>query len=737
MRRIAFTILLFISLTNLFSQSNSFIRGVDISFTPQIEDLGGKYKLNGVTKDVLDIFKESGVNYVRLRLWHTPNDPKDPQHIYCGLQKTLAYAKRIKAKGFKFLLDIHYSDWWADPGKQTKPAAWTNLSFDVLKDSVYSYTKNVITQLKNQNTLPDMVQVGNEITNGMLWPDGRNNTSAGWTAFGELLKKGIAGVKDAAGVSSIKIMIHIDKGGNNSTSRWFFDNLIAQGVQFDVIGQSYYPWWHGTLTDLKNNLNDLAVRYNKEIVVAETAYPMNSQYLNDGMSNVSFDPTKLPAGYPVTVKGQKDFVIAVAKIVKETNNKKGIGFFYWEPAYISVPPIGSSWEYYTTFDPLTGEALNSLAAFQNLDSLKSVNIKIRVNTSTLGDTLKNNGFVQVRGEVSGISSSILPSGDAIKWDAASQLICKNVDGDNWEYDFKMYPADQLQFYFWTGQNKNTPTYRNLGWEGPVFPYDGSTINARLFTAGLEDSIMDIQYINRLGDKVPQYWIPIQSKKDSVGILFRVNVAELAKKGLFDSAINSVTVRGDQVNSSGTLSWDSNKLILRREEISVADGSFWSGVLYFPKSKIKAGTQIKYKFYVEKSKFGNWESGIADRIFSFSTKDSTLAWKFFNDKNVLTGIESERETLPSEYSLSQNYPNPFNPETTISYKVQAASKVSLKVFDLLGREVATLVDEYKQAGNYSVTFNVETSYMASLPSGVYFYQLRADNFIATKKLVMMK
>ncbi|MDP3581552.1 MAG: T9SS type A sorting domain-containing protein, partial [Ignavibacteria bacterium] len=282
------------------------------------------------------------------------------------------------------------------------------------------------------------------------------------------------------------------------------------------------------------------------------------------------------------------------------------------------------------------------------------------------------------------------------------------------------------------------TYLRLGWEGAVTPYTGSKENMRILIAGTKDTTLQLQYFNSSNSQsVMQYWTPIESKNDSVGILFRVNVAELTKKGLFDPSVNSVAVRGDQVNSSGTLSWDSNKLILKREEISVADGSFLSGVIYFPKSKIKTGTQIKYKFYVEKSKFGNWESGIADRIFSFPTKDSTLAWKFFNDKNVLTGIESDKETLPSEYSLSQTYPNPFNPETTISYKVQAASKVSLKVFDLLGREVATLVDEYKQAGNYSVTFNVETSYMASLPSGVYFYQLRADNFIATKKLVMMK
>jgi arabinogalactan endo-1,4-beta-galactosidase len=200
------------------SSTDSFIRGVDISFTPQIEDLGGKYTLNGVEKDVLDIFKENGANYVRLRLWHTPTDG------YCGLAQTLAYAARVKAKGFKFLLDFHYSDWWADPGKQNKPAAWVGISFVALKESVYTYTRNVIAAMKDQNTLPDMVQIGNEITSGMLWNDGRvgggYDTPQQWANLGDLVKEGIRGAREAAADTAMRIMIHIDRGGNNTGARW-------------------------------------------------------------------------------------------------------------------------------------------------------------------------------------------------------------------------------------------------------------------------------------------------------------------------------------------------------------------------------------------------------------------------------------------------------------------------------------------------------------------------------------
>ena len=184
--------------------NDNYIRGADISTAPQIINAGGTWKLNGVPEDVLDIFKNNGANYVRLRIWY------NPQGGYCGLDSTLAFALKVKAKGFKFLLDFHYSDTWADPSHQTKPAAWNNLAFLVLKDSVYAYTKRVITALKNQNTIPDMVQVGNEITNGMLWPDGKISSS-GWANFATLLKAGDSGCKRCR---------RYDKNNDSYRPRW-------------------------------------------------------------------------------------------------------------------------------------------------------------------------------------------------------------------------------------------------------------------------------------------------------------------------------------------------------------------------------------------------------------------------------------------------------------------------------------------------------------------------------------
>ena len=183
-------------------------------------------------------------------------------------------ALRIKAANMKFLLDFHYSDTWADPGKQLKPAAWRNLGFEQSKVAIYNFTKKVITELKNQGTTPDMVQIGNEINHGMIWPD------AGFSqpdTLASLIKAGITAVKEVS--PSTQIMIHIACGGQNEESRNFIDNMLSRNVQFDIIGESYYPQWHGSLEQLESNLNDLAKRYKQDVVVVE--YTQRKKEVND------------------------------------------------------------------------------------------------------------------------------------------------------------------------------------------------------------------------------------------------------------------------------------------------------------------------------------------------------------------------------------------------------------------------------------------------------------------------
>ena len=240
--------------------------GADISFLPEIEARGTKFSDNGKEKDAVSLLRDHGFNYIRLRVFVNPENEKgySPGKGCCSLSNTLAMAKRVKAAGMKLLLDFHYSDYWADPQQQFKPKRWENLGFTALKDSVKAYTADVILAMKKQGTLPDMVQIGNEINHGILWPDGHIGNPEG---LAELLKAGVAGVE--AVDPKIPIMMHIALGGQNEEAVFWLDNMIARGVKFDIIGLSYYPRWHGTLDDLQANLIDLSKRYNKPLNVVE------------------------------------------------------------------------------------------------------------------------------------------------------------------------------------------------------------------------------------------------------------------------------------------------------------------------------------------------------------------------------------------------------------------------------------------------------------------------------------
>ena len=242
------------------------IVGADISFLPQLEARGIKFSDNGVEKDVFEILKDHGFNYIRLRLFVDPaNDSGySPGKGFCDLPHTLDMAKRIKNAGMKFLLDFHYSDTWADPGKQFKPKRWKDLDFKDLAKEVFDYTSSVLQALKAQQTLPDMVQCGNEINHGIIWPEGNVQHL---DSLAILLNAGMAAVKTVD--PSIITLLHIALGGQNDESEFFLDNMISRGVSFDVIGESYYPKWHGTLEDLKNNLKLLNEKYQKPVIVAE------------------------------------------------------------------------------------------------------------------------------------------------------------------------------------------------------------------------------------------------------------------------------------------------------------------------------------------------------------------------------------------------------------------------------------------------------------------------------------
>jgi len=298
--------------TNSYAQE--YAVGADVSFLRQAERNGAVFKENGVAKPVLEILKEHGYNWIRLRLFHTPSDlPHD-------LAYTIAQARDAKRLGFKFLLDFHYADSWADPGKQPIPKAWQTKSHRELVTAVFEYTRDTIAAFRDAGVLPDMVQIGNEISSGMLWPDGK--LPENWDLFADLVRAGIKGVDTGRGNEPRpRIMIHIERSCDQQATRWFFDKLNSYGVPYDVIGQSYYPWWHGSLDDLRKNLKFMATEYKKDIVLVEVAYNWRpGNYLNKA------------APFPESPEGQRSFLDQVNQAVMATPNGRGKGIFWWEPA---------------------------------------------------------------------------------------------------------------------------------------------------------------------------------------------------------------------------------------------------------------------------------------------------------------------------------------------------------------------------------------------------------------------
>ena len=322
-----------------------FIKGADISTLIDVEKHGGKFfDQNHKQTDAMVILRQNGFNYVRLRLWV---DPKDAQgHPYGGgnndLATTLELAKRAKAQGFKILLDFHYSDFWTDPGKQFKPKSWEKMDYPQLKTAIHDYSREVIARFRAQGTVPDMVQVGNEMNGGILWPEGKSWGAGGgeFDRLAGLLNAAIAGVRaDEKNPSDIKIMLHLAEGTKNDTFRWWFDEINQRKVPYDVIGLSFYTYWNGPVSALQTNMDDISKRYNKDVIVVEVAYGYTTKNC-DAAENSFTEKEAKDGGYPGTVQGQADFRSDMIKSLVAVPDHRGKGLFYWEPTWIAVDGAG-------------------------------------------------------------------------------------------------------------------------------------------------------------------------------------------------------------------------------------------------------------------------------------------------------------------------------------------------------------------------------------------------------------
>ena len=300
--------------------SDDFLLGADISSLISLENSGMVYhNFDGAPQELVSLLHDAGINALRVRVWNDPYDTDGNGYGggNCDLANAIAVGKRAMEYDMKLLVDFHYSDFWADPGKQQPPKAWKNDSLSEKIIAIGSYTKESLQAFRDAGITVSMVQVGNETTVGFCGE---------WTPQGQYPLMAAAARAIREFDPSIQIAVHYtnpEKGGYTTFARW----LKEYKVDYDIFASSYYPAWHGTLENLKSQLQAVADGYGKQVMVAETAW-----------DHIAYD-TNAKGPYPYTVQGQAD---AIRDVVQTVHDAGGIGVFYWEPAWIELP--NKSWE---------------------------------------------------------------------------------------------------------------------------------------------------------------------------------------------------------------------------------------------------------------------------------------------------------------------------------------------------------------------------------------------------------
>jgi arabinogalactan endo-1,4-beta-galactosidase len=334
---------------------NKFVMGSDASYTNQIEDNGGIYKINNTPIDPFSVLKQIGCNTIRVRLWYNPSWvlPLSNGKYYSDLYDAEKTIRRAKQQGMSVNLCIHYSDDWADPDKQNTPTAWQGLGISALKDSVYQYTLRTLVYLNSKNLTPEMIQIGNETTNGMLWPTGKITNNTNWNNFGILINSGIKAVRDFSVNATIKpqIIIHV---AQFQYANWFATSLTTKAAvtDFDILGVSHYYKWStiNTMQAIGDSIKVLKNKFNKKIMIVETAFPFTNDNA-DSYNNLFYSTTSIDK-YTVSKEGQQQYLIDLTQTIISNG---GSGIMYWEPTWITSKMndrwgIGSSWENNAFFD---------------------------------------------------------------------------------------------------------------------------------------------------------------------------------------------------------------------------------------------------------------------------------------------------------------------------------------------------------------------------------------------------
>lgn len=348
--------------------AKEFLIGADVSSLQAMEDYGARYfDFDGAEKDALEILRNHGVNYIRLRIWNQPETSFE-RGDYCNLENSIAVAKRAKQMGMKLLLDFHYSDSWADWKNQHLPKEWKQMTLEQVEAAVYQFTKEVLERLYQEEAYPEIVQIGNEIGFGLLWPYGTLEQPQN---IAKLLNAGITAVKDAdTGNNRAEIMLHVESGGNAETTETFFIMLGDYGLKhYDMIGLSYYPYWAGNYQKLLHNMHNIQRKLKKKVVIVETAFPYTDASHDETPNVVTGALTQKEMGLEPSEANQRKVMEEIIQLVH--NEENGYGVFYWEPVWYCLKGVGAmknsgnEWENQAVFDH-NGRAVEGLHAFEIL-----------------------------------------------------------------------------------------------------------------------------------------------------------------------------------------------------------------------------------------------------------------------------------------------------------------------------------------------------------------------------------
>jgi arabinogalactan endo-1,4-beta-galactosidase len=407
----ALTVVISLLLCGLARADTNFLAAADFSFLAYFESLGVQYKDGGRVQDAFQILKNHGVNCVRLRLFTSSQAQaaSNPYNYINNTNYTVPLAVRVKNAGLLFSLDFHYSDTWADPGHQATPSAWTNLSYSNLVLQMRAYNSNTIATFAAAGAMPDYVQVGNEITDGMLWPNGEltgtwSSTNPSWIRLGQLMTAAVQGIQDACtatGEPMPKIIVHIDRGGDWATTESYFQNLNAQGVPYDIIGESYYPFFQGTLSALSTCVTNAAATFGKPVIVAETAFPWTNTCPASWLPDLQ--------GYPPSTIGQVSFIVAEGQILRSIPNGLAGGIFYWAGEYQAANGVNEGGYNTASFWDANGNLLPSLDAMVSIGAPLTTGPPLALTVAASGTTASNT-TLNAQAYANG-----LPSGAYLQW----------------------------------------------------------------------------------------------------------------------------------------------------------------------------------------------------------------------------------------------------------------------------------------------------------------------------------